>query len=141
MSDASAARLLLCVSLFSAQAAVAQAQQPVVFNAYGPDLELPPLNVTSSQFVDIPGSEMTVTVPAGTAVISWSMSVRSLNSSTIGVGSIRPVIGTVAPSGMPVTSENSNPKGFSGNWVTTTAGGTITVKLQAQGDPTYPFNV
>jgi len=78
-------------------------------------------------YTDLPGSERSVTIPAGTAVLVWSF-----NASGTGfdLAKIRPVIGPVFPAeGLAV-----NGYGSSGSWSTPTAGGTVTVKLQVAND-------
>lgn len=84
-------------------------------------------------YVDIPGSLKTVTIPAGTATVVWSFS--SSIAAADGL-KIRPVIGPDAPTEGLVFSGY----GSSGSWSTATAGGTVTVKLQvASEDPNGGF--
>lgn len=84
-------------------------------------------------FFDVPASGKSVTIPAGTALITWSLSCHSFGGP--GVYRIRPVIGgVVGPDIICVTNEAGSHKTFSGSWATTVSGGTVTVKLQARCD-------
>jgi len=76
-------------------------------------------------FTDLPGSERTVTIPAGQAVLTWSY-----NSSGSGLGTarFRPVIGGQFPADGLATGDFSS----AGTWSTITPGGTVSVKLQVE---------
>jgi len=103
------------------------AQSPLVYSHYVPrptvDMSL------HTYYADIPGSEHTLTVPAGTAFITWSVHggvVYKLGGPNE-TARIRPVIGTGFPSeGMPDDTARSS----LGSWSVPTQGGDITVKLQ-----------
>ena len=88
-------------------------------------------STTSTEYVDIPGTEKTVTVPTGSAVITWSLWTHTAGAR------VRPVIGTqTPPNGMrfPINTLG----GMSGSWATTIEGGTIPVKLQVAVGPPDP---
>ena len=96
---------------------------------------VPGYSSTSTSYFDIPGTSKTVTLPAGTALIVWSMSCYSGGPSAGAVWYIRPVIGANAPPEglLCATNEIGSHKSFSGSWaVVIPAGGTMTVKLQAR---------
>ena len=77
-------------------------------------------------WVDIPGTEKTVTVPAGTASFFWSVTLN-----THGAGRTRPYIGGNAPD-VHFIARGGFGNEHSGSWKTVTGGGTIEVKLQAK---------
>jgi len=80
-------------------------------------------------YTDIPGSEHTLTIPSGTAFITWSVHgdvVCSLNCGQ-GTARFRPVIGNSFPTeGMPDDNDGSS----SGSWVIPVVAGSTSVKLQ-----------
>ena len=103
------------------------AQSPLVYNHYvpRPTVDMP----LRAVYADIPGSEHTLTVPAGTAFITWS--VHGVVVCTQGpcndTARFRPVIGNSFPTeGMP----DNNAHSASGSWAIPTEAGNITVKLQ-----------
>jgi len=110
---------------FASQRVVAQS--PLVYSHYVPrptvDMSL------RTVYTDIPGSQHTLTVPAGTAFITWSVHGRVVYK--LGdpdeTARFRPVIGNSFPTeGMPDTIARS----ASGSWAIPTDAGNITVKLQ-----------
>ncbi len=121
--------ILSAVSLCS----VAAAQSPVVVHhhhVYDPNNLLGLFEATSTTFADIPGTTKTVTVPAGQAVLTWTLT-------TAGQGGLmRPMIGTHAPDTPPLLlagTLSATPR--SDSWATVTEGGTFDVKLQAALSP------
>ena len=75
-------------------------------------------------YIDIPGSEQTLTLPPGTALITWACTMLPDNGGV----RIRPRIGDDFPvDGAIVRSGRS-----SGSWLTTTTGGSLTVGLQVK---------
>jgi len=114
--------LAVCV-LCTSQAAVAQA--PFIENYYGGGGGGAWQYITSSEFVDIGGTEKTVTVPAGRAVIFWTM--RAYPDTAM----IRPMIGSHAPDPAAIYYGGvSGPGYLSGTWTTNIEGGILNVKLQ-----------
>ena len=103
----------------------AAAQSPLVYNQYVPR---PTVNMPASAvYADIFGSEHTLTVPAGTAFITWS--VHGAISCTGGTctARVQPIIGNSSPpEGLPEDVVGTS----SGSWSTPTAGGSTTVRLQ-----------
>ena len=103
------------------------AQSPLVYSHYvpRPTVDMP----LHAVYEDILGSEHTLTVPAGTAFITWSVHgdvVCSLNCGQ-GTARFRPVIGNSFPmEGMPDDNDGAS----SGSWAIPTQAGNITVKLQ-----------
>ncbi len=76
-------------------------------------------------FIDIVGSEQTLDIPAGTALITWASTMWPDQMSRI-----RPRIGTSYPAdGTVVRGAQS-----SGSWLTTTEGGTVTIALQVKNE-------
>ena len=105
------------------------AQSTLVYSHYvpRPTVDMP----LRSAYADIPGSQHTLTVPAGTAFITWSLR-GDTNCITGCVGDntarFRPVIGFSFPTeGLPDGNDGSS----SGSWAIPTNAGNITVKLQA----------
>ena len=103
---------------------VAVAQTPYVHNLYVPH----PATFQMQgpfDFTDIPGSDQTLTIPAGKAFITWSfIAVPGETGSRV-----RPVIGDAFPSeGIAMRGGRG-----SGSWITATEGGPVTVKFQAAG--------
>jgi len=119
------------VSLFVVSVAFAGqrvvAQSPLVYSHYvpRPTVDMP----LRTDYGDIPGSEHTLTVPAGTAFITWSVHgdvVCSLNCGQE-TARFRPVIGNSFPTeGMPDDNDGSS----SGSWAIPIEAGNTTVKLQ-----------
>lgn len=110
---------------FTGQRAVAQS--PLVYTHYvpHPTFDMPLRTV----YTDIPGSQHSLTVPAGTAFITWS--VHGVVVYKLGgpneTARFRPVIGNGSPTdGMPDDTARS----ASGSWAIPVQGGNITVKLQ-----------
>jgi len=85
---------------------------------------------TSSTYVDVPNSSKTATLPAGTAVISWSLSGYTGASGTDLL--FRPCIGaSCGPAVNVFMNQASSHMTWSGHWVTTiTTGGSLTTKIQ-----------
>jgi len=105
----------------------AAAQSPLVYSHYvpRPTVDMPLRTV----YGDIPGSEHTLTVPAGTAYITWSVHgvVQVIAGPPNDTGRFRPVIGNSFPTdGMPDDTAHS----ASGSWAVPVEAGNITVKLQ-----------
>ncbi len=103
------------------------AQSPLVYSHYVPR---PTVDMrVRAAYADIPGSEQTLTVPAGTAFITWSVhgAVQCLSGCTQDTARFRPVIGASFPAeGMPDDNDGTS----SGSWTAPTEAGNITVKLQ-----------
>jgi len=110
---------------------------PLIENHHHPyqsGSELGPFEVTTFTYVDIPGTTKSVAVPAGTAVINWTLGGANPHQALV-----RPVIGTHAPNSTPIYDVGSGNAGhLSGTWSTTIEAGTITVKLQAALSPDFP---
>ncbi len=105
---------------------VAVAQAPFVENLYVSFPVPRPAEPLPADFVDIPQTEKTVTIPAGTAIITWALNIHDG-----GAGMYRPVIGGDAPlDGLNLEE--------SGSWVTETEGGTVTIKMQVKQHPHIP---
>lgn len=104
------------------------AQSPLVYSHYvpRPTVDMPLRTV----YADIPGSQHSLTVPAGTAFITWS--VHGVVVCTAGpcgneTARFRPVIDNSSPTdGMPDDTAHS----ASGSWAIPIEAGNITVKLQ-----------
>lgn len=111
--------LAVCV-LCTSHAAVAQA--PFIESYYLGGEGSTFQDITSFDFVDIVGSEKTVPVPAGRAVIFWSL------RANVNEAMIRPMIGSHAPD--PAAWYYGGNAYLSGTWTTNTEGGTLNVKLQ-----------
>lgn len=96
-------------------------QSPIIVGLYepSPTLLVEPISLEEEVWVDIPQTEKVVTMPSGTAVMTWEISNVGAAQSAIFV---RPVIGDVWP---PEVS-------FYGSWVTPVDGGTVSVKLQVR---------
>ncbi len=75
------------------------------------------------EFMDLPGSDQTLTLPAGTALITWTSTMTPDFEARM-----RPRIGTDAPVGDTVVRGGR----ASGSWLTTTAGGSVNVGLQVR---------
>ena len=103
------------------------AQSPLVYNHYVPR---PIVDIASSAgYVDIPGSQHTLTIPAGMAFINWSLhgDVVCTAGSCPDTTRFRPVIGNSFPTeGLPDDNNGTS----SGSWAIPVEGGNITVKLQ-----------
>ena len=114
--------------LFAGQGVVAD--EPFVDHVY---VDNPIFFTTSDEWVDIPDSEKTISVPAGTAFITWSLGGYS-SSISAAPSMIRPVIGPNAPAGgVRVVALPGYPREVvAGSWVTPVETGLITVKLQAK---------
>jgi hypothetical protein len=97
---------------------------------------------TSTTYVDVPSSIKQVTLPAGTAVMFWSMSYHNPEADNRGsLYYIRPVVGSNAGVGIDATINRSGwarHDSFSGSFTTTTTGGTVTIKLQVKRDLPRP---
>ena len=124
--------VLAMVCLLGSQA---RASTPYVANCWGPDspggqgtIDL----AAPTGFVDIPRSVRVIeNVPAGTAVITWSMVGGGVTGSSL--GNIRPAIGGIVPDNpMPATFEQGVDHQYSGSWLTTTPGGSLSVSLQVE---------
>lgn len=103
------------------------AQSPLVYSHYvpRPTVDIP----ASAGYVDIPGSEHTLTVPAGMAFITWWLhgDVVCIAGSCMDTTRFRPVIGGSFPTeGVPDDVIGTS----SGSWAIHTDGGNLTVKLQ-----------
>ena len=99
--------------------------QVVVENLFVPTLT--PVSFDSiTGFTDMPESQKTVSIPAGTAVIQWELYGTFSNN----IAEVRPVIGDTFPAEGLLASTSTT--GASGTWVGHTDGGTMTVKLQVK---------
>jgi hypothetical protein len=111
---------------FAGQGVVAQS--PLVYSHYvpRPTVDMPLRTV----YADIPGSQHSLTVPAGTAFITWSVHgvvVCTAGPCGIETARFRPVIGNSFPTeGIPDDNDGTS----SGSWAIHTEAGNITVKLQ-----------
>jgi hypothetical protein len=125
MSRSISVSMLVVFVTCASQRAVAQT--PMAYSHYVPR---PAVNMPlHTEYAYIPDSEHTLTVPAGTAFITWS--VHGVVVPTFGppndTARFRPVIGSSFPEdGMPDDTVHSS----SGSWAIHTEGGNITVKLQ-----------
>ena len=103
------------------------AQSPLVYSHYVPR---PTVYMSlRTVYTDIPGSEYTLTVPAGTAFITWSVHgmVQPIAGPPIDTARFRPVIGNSSPTdGMPDDTAHA----ASGSWTIPVEAGNITVQLQ-----------
>jgi hypothetical protein len=145
--------ILVCVSfvLMSVGGNVATAQTPFVDGYYGPDdptNPMPEIGITSYGWIDLPFTQKTLTLPSGTAVITWSglgsVHTNDPNAGGGTTGFIRPVIGQTAPNqGMTYYFKSSSDFGntFAGSWSTPIAGGATIVGLQASDDTGGPHGV
>ncbi len=92
----------------------------------------------STSFVDIPGSDRTITLPAGIAVITYSLSgfaYTPVSNYMAGMWKVRVVIGSqTSPEQNFGSNEQYSHKGMSGSWVTNVTGGSTTIKLQIKAD-------
>ena len=127
--------MLRCVALtsvafvlFAGQVAVAGT--PFVDHVYVDNLVY---FTTSTDWDDVLDSEKTISVPAGTAFITWSLGGYS-SSVDPAPSMIRPVIGANAPEGgVRVVALPGDPREVvAGSWVTPIEAGLITVKLQVK---------
>ncbi len=120
--------LVLFVSLASQ---IAEAQAPVVKNVFVQDGGLTGFSDPVGAYGDIPNSVRTVTVPAGTAFLTWSATTQGDGSGSSGL--VRPVIGDSTAggeSGVHFSVGQNELDTLSGSWVTDIPGGTMDVKLQ-----------
>lgn len=103
------------------------AQSPLVYSHYVPR---PNVELTAiAGYLDIPGSEHTLTVPAGTAFITWSLrgDVSCTAGTCIDTTRFRPVIGNSFPTeGLPDDDSGTS----SGSWAIPVEAGSIMVKFQ-----------
>ena len=74
-------------------------------------------------YMDVPGSERTLSVPAGTVLITWTSTMFTDLETRI-----RPRIGDSFPADGTVVRGGRS----SGSWLTTTEGGTVTIGLQVK---------
>jgi len=92
----------------------------------------------STSYVDIPGSDKTITLPAGIAVITYSLSgfaYTPVYNDMAGEWKVRVVIGSmISPEQNFGSNEPFSHKGMSGSWVTNVTGGPTTIKLQIRAD-------
>jgi hypothetical protein len=119
----SASMLVVFVTCASQRAA---AQSPFVYSHYvpRPTVDMP----AGAVYADISGSEHTLTVPAGTAFITWWVHHDAFPcTGSPCTARLRPIIGNSSPSeGLPEDSVGTS----SGSWTTHTVAGSTTVKLQ-----------
>lgn len=103
------------------------AQSPLIYNHYVPR---PTVDIAASAgYLDIPGSEHTLTVPTGTAFITWSLhgDVFCVSGTCVDTTRFRPVIGGNFPTeGLPDDITGTS----TGSWAIPVEAGSITVKLQ-----------
>lgn len=131
--------LVVFVSLASQ---IVEAQAPVVENLFVWDGGLFDFTDPSGDFGDIPNSVKTVTLPAGRAFITWSVTLQGVDPS-VG-GRIRPVIGDNMPEfklGVQFSVPNGEFDTISGSWATDIPGGTMDVKLQVGFTGIVPITV
>ncbi len=95
--------------------------------------------LNAADYQDIPASQKVVSVPSGTAVLTWSLTGRK--SPYVGpTVQVRPAIGDTFPTeGQWMNFTEADPMSgvgpfgvSSGSWVTTVEQGTVTVRLQAR---------
>ena len=120
----SVSMLVVFVTCASQRAA---AQSPLVYNHYVPEPATVDMLV-GTVYAEIPGSEYTLTVPAGTAFITWSVhGVLQECTGSPCTARFRPIIGNSSPpEGLPEDDAGTS----SGSWVTRTEAGDVPVKLQ-----------
>ena len=112
--------VLMSPGLCFAQTAPFVANHMVSEAAWIDETELP------FDYKDLPGSEQTlVAVPAGTVLLTWSSTIMPDFYTRI-----RPRFGDSFPADGTVVRGGRS----SGSWVTTTAGGSVTVALQVKSD-------
>jgi len=120
----SVSMLVVFVTCASQRAA---AQSPLVYNHYVPEPATVDMLV-GTVYAEIPGSEYTLTVPAGTAFITWS--VHGVLQQCTGfpcTARFRPIIGDSSPpEGLPEDDAGTS----SGSWVTRIDAGSTIVRLQ-----------
>ncbi len=112
--------LVAALTLTFGQAAVAQT--PFVANHLVSDAVWTSPN-GPFDYMDLPGSEQVLDIPAGTALITWSCSMLGDLQTRIRpqIAGTTPVDGTVVSGGR-----------STGSWLTTTTGGSLTVNLQVK---------
>ena len=118
----SASMLVVFVTCAGQRAA---AQSPFIYSHYvpRPTVDMP----AGAVYADIPGSEHTLTVPAGTAVITWSVHGMIYCTGTPCTARLQPMIGNSSPpEGLPEDNVGTS----SGSWATRTVAGSTTVRLQ-----------
>ncbi len=120
--------LVVCV-LWESQAAVAQALFATGLYNPAPTPVGPIGPLLAGQYVDLPQTEATVTVPNGIAFITWT----TTNLTTGQQLAVRPIIENLAPPGYPALQN--------GSWVTAVNSGTVTVKLQGAKPPWFDGDV
>ncbi len=93
----------------------------------------PSWSSNSTTYVDIPGSEKTITLPPGKAVISWTAFAQAFLGIRMNAR-IRPVIGGNSPSEGTGLGFDGAVTGAlnAGSWSVTTGGGEVEVKLQVK---------
>lgn len=109
---------------------IASAIQPTVENHFVVDI--PTQVIDQPTYVDLSGSDKTVSVPTGVAVISWTGYLT--NDSGISEFAIRPVIGILTPNlGLrQYNGSGVDRTAFAGSWSTPVDAGEIVVKFQAR---------
>ena len=120
----SVSMLVVFVTCASQRAA---AQSPLVYNHYVPEPATVDM-LAGTVYADIPGSEYTLTVPAGTAFITWSVhGVLQQCTGSPCTARFRPIIGDSSPpKGLPEDDAGTS----SGSWMTRTEAGSVKVTLQ-----------
>jgi hypothetical protein len=89
-----------------------------------------PFAYSGNDYADIPASAQTLTIPAGTLVIVWSLSAYSIAQIPIGSARIRPGIDAAFPSRGNREELGPQREWASGSWSTVTDGGTVAIRLQ-----------
>jgi len=101
-----------------------------VVNEYTPHLPVQQF-AGPTGYVDINGSQQTVLVPAGRAVLTWSLSLSKGFSGDGVWWRLRPAIGGNTPTeGLSFHAGPSSFSSPSGSWATDVEGGQVVVKLQ-----------
>lgn len=122
------------------------AQAPFVDGLIVTNGGLTSVTAPGGQYLDIPNSIKTLTLPAGTAVITWS-AVAEVGNQFFANARVRPAIGAHAPLDvegirvlvLPGTNDSSDV--VAGTWVTEIEGGTMDVRIQVQpAGSTINFN-
>jgi len=123
MSRSISVSMLVVFVTCASQRAVAQT--PMAYSHYVPR---PAVNMPlHTEYEYIPDSEHTLTVPAGTAFITWSVHGVLQCTGSPCTARFRPIIeNSSPPEGLPEDDAGTS----SGSWVTRTEAGDVTVKLQ-----------
>ena len=117
--------IVLVPAIVLALGPVAAGQTPFAANHLVSNADWVYPTPVSFPYTDISGSEQTLEIPAGTALITWTCTM-----SPDLMPRVRPRIDSNYP------TDGTAVRGYrsSGSWLTTPAGGTVTMALQAKND-------